>query len=148
MFMDKNLFYISLTKSNKLNRIKSTFLITQFKNKQNIKAWYITFALYFQHGYSLPLAARLICNCFRTIFLTRSPNNVLWIVCAKQLKIVCFYMMTFIYNVVTLIFCVLAEQRIGVKVNLLMYNKFCLFLLLWLLIEYCTFTANTISYFF
>ena len=57
-------------------------------------------------------------------------------------------MMTFIYNVVTLIFCVLAEQRIGVKVNLLMYNKFCLFLLLWLLIEYCTFTANTISYFF
>ena len=38
-FMDKNLLYISLTKFNKLSkRRKRTFLITQLKNKQNIKA--------------------------------------------------------------------------------------------------------------
>ena len=37
--MDKNLLQISLTKFNKLNkRRKRTFLTTQFKNKQNIKA--------------------------------------------------------------------------------------------------------------
>ena len=38
-FMDKYVPHISLTKFNKLNkRRKCTFLISRFKNKQNVKA--------------------------------------------------------------------------------------------------------------
>ena len=47
-FMDKNLLHISLTKFNKLNkRRKRTFLITQFKNTQNIKAWFLILKIIF-----------------------------------------------------------------------------------------------------
>ena len=44
-------------------------------------------------------------------FLTQSQNNVLCVVCAEELKIVCFYMITFIFKVVTLIFFVLAKYE-------------------------------------
>ena len=118
-FIDKNLLFISLSKFHKLNkRRQRVFLIAQFKSKQKIKAWFLIsktiFAWTFQHILSLSSTSFLIYSCFRTIFLTRSQNNVLWIVCVEQLKIVCFYMFTFICNVVTLIFCV---SRIGAKEN-------------------------------
>ena len=51
-FMGKNLLLISLTKFNKLNkRKKRTFLTTQFKNKQNIKTWFLISKILF-HGQS------------------------------------------------------------------------------------------------
>ena len=58
---------------------------------------------------ALSLVDSLPYTCSRTIFLTRSQNNVLWILCAEELKIVCFAMIVFICKVVTLIFFVLAE---------------------------------------
>ena len=104
-FRNNNLLNISLTKFNELNK------------RGNCNSVYLcfVFSFHFQRSFSLSLADSLICTCFRTIFLTRSQRNVLWLVCADELlKIVCFYMMTFIFNVVTLIFCV---SRIGVREN-------------------------------
>ena len=67
------------------------------------------FSFHFQHIFILSLAGRLIYTCFRTFFLTRSQNNMFGIVCAKELKLVCFYMAIFIFKVAALIFCVLGE---------------------------------------
>ena len=53
----------------------------------------------FQHIFCLSLAVRLIYN----------QNNVLWTVCVEELKIVRFYMIMSIRNMVTLIFYVLVE---------------------------------------
>ena len=70
-FMDKNLHHISLTKFNKLNKRKKTLLLNN--------SVYLGFilSLHFQYIFTLPLAGRLICTCFRTFFLTRGQNNVL-----------------------------------------------------------------------
>ena len=58
------------------------------------------------------MAVCLIYNRSRTIFfLTQSQNNVLCIVRAEELKIEGFYMITFIFKVVTLIFFVLAKYE-------------------------------------
>ena len=48
-------------------------------------------------------------TCSRTIFLTRSQNNVQWITRAEELKNSVLYMIMSICKVVTLIFYVLAE---------------------------------------
>ena len=70
------------------------------------------FSFQFQHIFCLHLADSLIYTCSCTIFLTQSQSNVLWIVCAEELKRVCFYMITFIFKEVT--FC---DSRIGAKEN-------------------------------
>ena len=93
--MNKNLHHISLAKFNKLNM--------KLKNKQNIKAWFhfteplllylaftfCTFSVYlWRVVWSAPVPVQS--------FFTQS-QNVLGIVCAEELKIVCFYMITFIF---------------------------------------------------
>ena len=116
-FMDKNLLHISLSTFNK--RRKRTFLITQFKNRQNIKAWFLISKILFTKPllYIAFIFSTFSVYLWRVIwsasvsvqfFFTPSQNNMLWIVCAEELKIVCLYMITFD------IFCI---SRIGVKEN-------------------------------
>ena len=76
---------------------------TKLKNRQNVKVRLLIskifftkpllyiFSFHFLHFFFLSLAVRLIYTCLRTIFLTQSQNNVLWIVCAEELKIECFH---------------------------------------------------------
>ena len=85
---DKNLLYMFLTKFNKLSKRRvRTFFISQFKNKQNIKAWVLisktlfyrlhlhTFLFYlWQVVWSTLVSVQFF-------FLTRSQNNVLGVVC-------------------------------------------------------------------
>ena len=96
--MNKSLLHTSLTKFNKINkRRKRTVLITKFKKKHNIKAWfliskisfdmYIAFALYLTFIFQIfsVYLCRVVWStytCSRTIYLTRCQNNVLWIICA------------------------------------------------------------------
>ena len=89
----------SLTKFNKLNkRRKRIFLITQFKNKKNIKAWFliseIPFTLPFQHILNSSSAGRFI-YISHNFFDQKSK-------CA-------LYIITYIFKVVASIFCVFAE---------------------------------------
>ena len=89
----------SLTKFNKLNkRRKRIFLITQFKNKKNIKAWFliseIPFTLPFQHILNSSSAGRFI-DISHNFFDQKSK-------CA-------LYIVTYIFKVVASIFCVFAE---------------------------------------
>ena len=88
-----------------------------------VRVWAIS-KIYFCKAFALYLAfifsilSVCLCNLplFPQIFLTWSQNNVLWTVCAEEVRIaLCFYMITFIFKVVILIFfCV---GRIGVKEN-------------------------------
>ena len=73
-FRNNNLLNISLTKFNELNK------------RGNCNSVYLcfVFSFHFQRSFSLSLADSLICTCFRTIFLTRSQRNVLWLVCADE----------------------------------------------------------------
>ena len=89
----------SLTKFNKLNkRRKRIFLITQFKNKKNIKAWFliseIPFTLPFQHILNSSSVGRFI-DISHNFFDQKSK-------CA-------LYIVTYIFKVVASIFCVFAE---------------------------------------
>ena len=106
-FIDKNLLHISLTKLSKLN--KKTLKLDLWFQKFFFHCLCFIFSFHFQHIFSLSLAGLLIYTCFVQFFLTWSRNNVLEIVRAEELKILCFCIITFIFNVVTLIFWVLAE---------------------------------------
>ena len=125
-FMDKNLLHISLTKFNKLNKIrKCIFLITQFSFVLYLAFILGTFSVYlWRVVWSAPVSVQF--------FWFEVKKNVLWIVCLDQLKIVCFYMITFIFNMVALIFCVLAEQESKKMWSLLhIYSTFCVLEILW-----------------
>ena len=78
--------------------------------KLSLQSLSFTFSFHFLHFFFLSFAGPLIYTCMRTIFFTQS-QNVLWIVCYEELNIVCFYLMTFSFNVVTLVFYVLAEYE-------------------------------------
>ena len=88
-FMDKNLFHTSLTKFNKLSkRRKCTFLITQSINRtwNKHKLFLHSLPLYLRFFFSTFIYGGSFDVCSRTIFLTRSQNNVLWIACAEWLR--------------------------------------------------------------
>ena len=86
--------------------------------------FYVDFALYLIYFHSqdifcLSMAVRLINNRSRTIFLTQSQNNVLWIVRAEDLKIVCFFiwLRLFLRWLYRYFFCwqSMSERKCGVK---------------------------------
>ena len=114
--MDKNLLYISLTKFNKLNK-RSKRIFFQLNRKQYIwflisKIFHIAFDSYLAFIFRTFLVYIWRVVWFTPVsvlFFDLKSNNVSWIACAEELKIVCFYTITFIFNMVALIFFVLAE---------------------------------------
>ena len=74
-------------------------LISNFKNY-----FYKAFTkLSFSTHFLFTLTCRLIYTCSRIIFLILSQNNMLWIVCAEEIKIECFCMIEFIFKTSTLL---------------------------------------------
>ena len=108
--MNKTLLRISLNKFSKLNFKKS--LLNLRYQKLFLQSLYFIFHFHFQHIFYLLLVGCMIYTYFHTIFLTRSQNNVLWIKCVEEIKMVYFCIITFIFKLVTYIFCV---SRIRVK---------------------------------
>ena len=116
--MDKNVLHISLTKFNKLNwkRILKTNIKYKpdfWSQKLFLQSLCFIFSFRFLHIFCLSLAERLIFTCSRRGVLTRSQNNVLWIVYAEELKILCFHMITFIFKVVTL-----SQRKYGLNLTM------------------------------
>ena len=115
-FMDKNLLYISLTKFNKLNK-RSKRIFFQLNRKQYIwflisKIFHIAFDSYLAfifRTFSVYIWRVVWFTPVSVLFFDLKSNNVSWIACAEELKIVCFYTITFIFNMVALIFFVLDE---------------------------------------
>ena len=114
--VNKNLFHISMTTFNKLNfkrslKINRTWKFDSWFQKNFLQSLCFIFSFHFQHIFCFSLVDRLIYTCSCTMFLTQSQNNLLWILCSEELKIVCFYMIMFMLKLVTLIFSVLAEKE-------------------------------------
>ena len=101
-FIDNRLLHIFLTKFNKLNkRRKWTFLITQFIFALYSALIFSTFSVYLWH----------------VVWSTPVSEQFFWLEVKKMCcELMCwvaknnvFYMITFIFDVVRLIFCVTAE---------------------------------------
>ena len=101
------LMKLNLKRSFKINRTwELDFLISKILFTKPLLYIWPSFSAHFLFIFSGSFDLHLLPYIF---FLTQSQNNVLWIVCAEELKTVFFYMITFIFKMVTLIFFVLVE---------------------------------------